>query len=103
MELPSLHQPYSHRTRFKVVRSTKKLVPLLKPIMASPQKISTQFKIVRKPQVSVKPSPIKPKLSIVKSISNKYKWNRTNTKKNETNRFDHNPSVDELHFFLVQF
>lgn len=88
MELPSLHQPYSHRTRFKVVRSTKKLVSAPKLAMTSPQKISTQFKIVRKPQVTIKTSPMKPKLSIVKSISNKYKWNRTNTKKNEANRLN---------------
>jgi hypothetical protein len=79
MEFRSLHQPYSHRTRFKVVRSTKKLVQVPKSTTTSTtnsQRISTQFKIVRKPLISPKPSPIKTKFSIVKSITNKYKLDR---------------------------
>lgn len=78
MDFRSLHQPYSHRTRFKVVRSTKKLVrvPKSNSTTTNPQRISTQFKIFRKPQISPKSSPVKTKLSIAKSITNKYKLDR---------------------------
>ena len=84
MEFPGYHQPYSHRTRFKVVRSTTKLVTKPKAV--------NQFKIVRngispsKPILTRSKSLEKPSNLVAKSIENKYKWIRTSLKKMERPR-----------------
>jgi hypothetical protein len=84
MEFPAYHQPYSHQTRFKVVRSTTKLVKKPKTI--------SRFKFVRngispsKPMMLRSKSIEKPSTIIAKSIENKYKWIRTSLKKTESQR-----------------
>ncbi len=84
MEFPAYHQPYSHQTRFKVVRSTTKLVKKPKTI--------SRFKFVRngispsKPMMLRSKSTEKPSTIIAKSIENKYKWIRTSLKKTESQR-----------------
>jgi hypothetical protein len=84
MEFSAYHQPYSHQTRFKVVRSTTKLVK--KP------KALSQFKFVRngsspsKPILNRSKSLEKPSKIIAKSIENKYKWIRTSLRKTEIQR-----------------
>ncbi len=89
MEYSSYHQPYSHRTRFKVIRSTTKLIQTPKPII---NRSISQFKFIQNGTNSSKPTIIKMKsidksaTTIAKSIGNKYKWIRTSLKKTESNR-----------------
>lgn len=81
--MPSYHQPYSHRTRFKVVRSTTKLVTKGKTV--------SQYKLVQNgyspSKFSRSKSIDKPSTIVAKSIGNKYKWIRTSLKKIERSRF----------------
>jgi hypothetical protein len=85
MEYSSYHQPYSHRTRFQVIRSTTKLIK-------QPKTSSSQFKFIRNKIISPKPTIIRTKsvekssTTIAKNIENKYKWIRTSLKKIESNR-----------------
>jgi hypothetical protein len=72
MEFPSYHQPYSHRTRFQVIRSTTTLVKLPK---------SSQFKLIRNgnPPIIRTKSVDKSSTIVAKSIGNKYKWIKKKT------------------------
>ena len=83
MDMPSYHQPYSHRTRFKVVRSTTKLVKKPKTV--------SQYKLVQNgysPTIINRSKSIdKSSATVAKSIGNKYKWIRTSLKKTERPRF----------------
>jgi hypothetical protein len=79
MEFSSYHLPYSHRTRFQVIRSTTKLVT--KP------KITSQFKLIRNGTNFVRTKSVeKPSNTVAKSIGNKYKWIRTSLKRTENQR-----------------
>lgn len=88
MEYSSYHHPYSHRTRFKVVRSTTKLV--------KQPKTTSQFKLIRNDIKTPKPTIIRTKsvdkssTIVAKNIGNKYKWIRTSLKKIESNRLVRN-------------
>lgn len=86
MDRPSYHQPYSHRTRFKVVRSTTKLVK--KPKLVSPFKLVQNGHSPSKPMTLTRSKSIeKSSTTVAKIIGNKYKWIRTSLKKNERPRF----------------
>jgi hypothetical protein len=81
MNFSSYHQPYSHRTRFQVIRSTTKLV--------KQPKIVSQFKLIRNgtnPTIVRAKSVDKSSTVVAKHIGNKYKWIRTSLKKTDRNR-----------------
>lgn len=97
----SYRQPYSHKTRFKVIHSQTKLVkvPKTKTNFSLVNGSTSQFKLVRnssKPEKTVsssKPTVLRAKsidksssATLAKSIGNKYKWIRTSLKKTESNR-----------------
>jgi len=80
MEYSPYHQPYSHRTRFQVIRSTTKLVNKTKTI--------SPFKIIRNGTNFVRSKSIdKSSNTVAKNIENKYKWMRANSKKTGNNSF----------------
>jgi hypothetical protein len=103
MEFSSYHQPYSHRTRFKVIRSKTTLVKIPKTIT---NRSISQFKIIRngvkkqQPIVNIpKPTFIRTKsvdkssTIVAKSIGNKYKWMR---KKTDSHRL-----VERIIFYIL--
>ena len=77
MTLPSLHQPYSHRTRFKVIRSTTRLIQNSRTKV----NLATPYSTVK--AVTSRSTPPKSKISIAKNINQKYKWIRNSLKKIE--------------------
>ena len=96
MAFSSYRQPYSHRTRFKLVHSTTTLVKVARAIPST-----SQFKLIRnatKPAATPVLSPAKPVLfraksldrpsatTVAKSIGNKYKWLRTSLKRTDRSR-----------------
>jgi hypothetical protein len=98
MEFSSYHQPYSHRTRFQVIRSTTTLVKVSKAKINLPiiNRSISQFKLVQNgtQQIINAPKPMivrgksidRSSTIVAKSIGNKYKWIRTSLKKTDRNR-----------------
>jgi hypothetical protein len=101
MAFSSFHQPYSHRTRFQLIRSTTTLVqkPKTKTNLPIANRTVSQFKLIRskteqqqQQQTISSPKPVivraksfdKPATIIGKNIRNKYKWIRTSLKKTDT-------------------
>ncbi|CAF3866884.1 unnamed protein product [Adineta steineri] len=97
MAFSSYHQPYSHRTRFKLIHSTTTLVKISKSKTSVP---ISQFKFIQngtkqQQQIISSPKPTliraksidKSSTVVAKSIGNKYKWIRTSLKKTDRNSF----------------
>ncbi|CAF1230559.1 unnamed protein product [Adineta steineri] len=97
MAFSSYHQPYSHRTRFKLIHSTTTLVKISKSKTSVP---ISQFKFIQsgtkqQQQIISSPKPTliraksidKSSTVVAKSIGNKYKWIRTSLKRTDRNSF----------------
>ncbi|CAF4092407.1 unnamed protein product [Rotaria sp. Silwood2] len=101
MEFSTYHQPYSHKTRFKLIHSTTTFVkiPKTKTNLSLINRPTSQFKFIRNGTkqeskvITPKPTIIRAKsidrssTTVAKSIGNKYKWIRTSLKKTDSNSF----------------